>query len=69
MNLFSDSRSGEALRHLPDYLGNHVRVSVTALALGLLISLPLALVARNKPLLRGVLLGRDQGLEMPMLPD
>ena len=57
MNLFSDSRWSEALGHLPDYLGSHVRVSVTALALGLAISLPLALVARNKPLLRGVLLG------------
>ena len=35
MSLFSDPRWGEALAHLPDYLGNHVRVSVTALALGL----------------------------------
>ena len=33
--LFSDPRWSEALAHLPDYLGNHVRVSVTALALGL----------------------------------
>src|SRR4030081_3619488 len=57
MSLFSDPRWGEALGHLPDYLGNHVRVSVTALALGLLFSLPLALIARNKPMLRGVLLG------------
>ena len=57
MSLFSDSRWSEALGHLPDYLGNHVRVSVTALALGLLISLPLALIARNRPLLRGLLLG------------
>src|SRR6202012_1401914 len=39
------------------YLGNHVRVSVTALALGLLISLPLAVAARNTPLFRSVLLG------------
>jgi osmoprotectant transport system permease protein len=57
MNLLSDPRWGEALGHLPDYLGNHVRVSVTALALGLLVSLPLALIARNRPLLRGALLG------------
>ncbi len=57
MSLFSDPRWGEALAHLPDYLGNHVRVSVAALALGLAISLPLAIVARNKPLLRGALLG------------
>jgi osmoprotectant transport system permease protein len=57
MSLFSDARWGEALTHLPDYLGNHVRVSVTALALGLLISLPLAVAARNRPLFRNVLLG------------
>jgi osmoprotectant transport system permease protein len=57
MSLLSDPRWGEALGHLPDYLGNHVRVSVTALAVGLLVSLPLALIARNRPVLRGVLLG------------
>jgi osmoprotectant transport system permease protein len=57
MSLLADPRWGEALGHLPDYLGNHVRVSVTALALGLLVSLPLALLARNKPVLRGALLG------------
>jgi osmoprotectant transport system permease protein len=53
----ADPRWSEALGHLPDYLGNHVRVSVTALALGLLVSLPLALLARNRPVLRGALLG------------
>ena len=57
MSLFSDPRWSEALAHLPDYLGNHVRVSVTALALGLLVSLPLAIVARNRPLMRALLLG------------
>src|SRR6202451_151213 len=57
MNLFPDPRWDEALAHLPDYLGNHVRVSVTALALGLLVSLPLAIAARNRPVLRGALLG------------
>ena len=57
MNLFSDPRWGEALSHLPDYLGNHVRVSVTALALGLVVSLPLAIAVRNRPVLRGALLG------------
>jgi osmoprotectant transport system permease protein len=57
MNLFTDPRWSEALTHLPDYLGNHVRVSVSALALGLLVSLPLAIAARNHPLARGVLLG------------
>ena len=57
MTLLVDPRSHEALGHLPDYLGSHVRVSVTALALGLAISLPLALVARNRPVLRSTLLG------------
>ena len=55
--MFSDTRWQEALSHLPDYLGSHVRVSATALALGLAISLPLALMARNKPALRSTLLG------------
>src|ERR1700720_2699423 len=57
MSLLSDPRWSEALTHLPDYLGNHVRVSVSALALGLAISLPLAIAARNAPVMRGVLLG------------
>ncbi len=57
MSLFTDPRWSEALAHLPDYLGNHVRVSVTALALGLAVSLPLAIIARNRPVLRGALLG------------
>ena len=29
MSPFSDPRWSEAFAHLPDYLGNHVRVSVT----------------------------------------
>jgi osmoprotectant transport system permease protein len=57
MNLFTDPRWNEALAHLPDYLGNHVRVSVTALTLGLVVSLPLAVAARNRPVMRGLLLG------------
>ena len=57
MSVWSDPRWHEALGHLPDYLGNHVRVSVTALALGLIVSLPLALLARNRPVLRATLLG------------
>jgi osmoprotectant transport system permease protein len=57
MNLFTDPRWSEALAHLPDYLGNHVRVSVAALTLGLLVSLPLAIGARNRPMIRGALLG------------
>src|SRR6202048_2015673 len=57
MSFFSDPRWSEALGHLPDYLGNHVRVSVAALALGLLVSLPLAIIARHRPVMRGALLG------------
>ena len=57
MSLLADPRWGEALGHLPDYLGNHVRVSLAALALGLLVSLPLAIIARRRPVLRGALLG------------
>src|ERR1700683_2920061 len=57
MSLFSDPRWSEALAHLPDYLGNHVRVSVAALALGLLVSLPLAIAARNRRAPRSLLLG------------
>src|SRR3954470_2823973 len=47
----------EALARLPAYLGGHVAVSVTALLLGLAISLPLALLAIRRPALRNVLLG------------
>ena len=57
MSFLSDPRWSEAFAHLPDYLGNHVRVSVTALALGLAVSLPLAIASRNRPVLRGALLG------------
>jgi osmoprotectant transport system permease protein len=57
MSFFADPRWNEAFAHLPDYLGNHVRVSVTALALGLLFSLPLAIAARDRRLLRATLLG------------
>jgi glycine betaine/choline ABC-type transport system substrate-binding protein/ABC-type proline/glycine betaine transport system permease subunit len=57
MSLFADPRWREAFANLPDYLGAHVRVSLAALALGLIISLPLAILARHRPLLRGALLG------------
>ncbi|MGN6284086.1 MAG: glycine betaine ABC transporter substrate-binding protein [Afipia sp.] len=57
MTIVSDPRWGEALARLPDYLGSHVRVSLTALALGLAISLPLALFARHRPVMRNALLG------------
>ncbi|HVV61442.1 MAG TPA: ABC transporter permease/substrate-binding protein [Pseudolabrys sp.] len=51
-----DARLGDALQRLPDYLGSHVLVSITALAIGLGISLPLAVIAVRKPVLRGTLL-------------
>lgn len=57
MSMLSDPRFAEALSHLADYLGSHLRVSIAALALGLAISFPLALLARNRPSLRNVLLG------------
>ena len=41
--MMSDPRWSEALARLPDYLGSHLRVSAAALALGLLVSFPLAL--------------------------
>jgi ABC-type proline/glycine betaine transport system permease subunit len=47
----------EAFARLPAYLGGHVAVSVTALLIGLAISLPLALLAMRRPALRNVLLG------------
>ncbi len=56
MSPMSDPRWGEALGHLPDYLGSHVRVSLAALALGLIVSLPLAILCRNRPVARSVLL-------------
>ena len=57
MSLFTDPRWNDALGHLPDYLGSHVRVSLAALALGLVSSLPLAIMARHRPVLRSALLG------------
>jgi osmoprotectant transport system permease protein len=57
MTMWSDPRWGDALTRLPDYLGSHVRVSLTALALGLAISIPLSLFARHRPLMRNALLG------------
>lgn len=51
-----DPRIADALVRLPDYLGQHVIVSVTALALGLGISLPLAVIATRRASLRWPLL-------------
>ena len=52
-----DSRLTDAFERLPDYLGSHVLVSLTALALGLGISLPLAIASVRRPVLRASLLG------------
>lgn len=52
-----DPRIADALGRLPDYLGGHVLVSLAALALGLAVSLPLALLAAKRPAARRALLG------------
>ncbi|MCP1845498.1 osmoprotectant transport system permease protein [Bradyrhizobium sp. USDA 4524] len=57
MSFLTDPRWRDAAAHLPDYLGSHVQVSLAALALGLVISLPLAILTRNHAVIRGILLG------------
>ncbi|HUO13219.1 MAG TPA: glycine betaine ABC transporter substrate-binding protein [Caulobacteraceae bacterium] len=47
-----DQRFAAAWALLPDYLGQHVLVSASALALGLVISLPLAVAASRSPAVR-----------------
>src|ERR1700704_6764500 len=47
-----DPRVAEAFARLPDYLGSHVLVSMTALALGVALSLPVALMSIRRPGLR-----------------
>jgi osmoprotectant transport system permease protein len=51
-----DHNLADALARLPDYLGSHVLVSVTALLIGLAVSFPLALVSTRRPALRAILL-------------
>jgi osmoprotectant transport system permease protein len=53
----SDSRFDDALARLPDYFGNHVLVSLVAIAIGLCISLPLAIFAVRHRKTRAILLG------------
>jgi osmoprotectant transport system permease protein len=50
------ARLAEALARLPDYLGGHVRVSLAALALGIALSVPLALLSLRRPGFRAVAL-------------
>jgi osmoprotectant transport system permease protein len=50
------SAIADALALLPDYLGSHVLISFAAMALGLLVSLPLAFAALSRPRLRWILL-------------
>jgi osmoprotectant transport system permease protein len=52
----ADPRVAEALARLPDYLGSHVILSISALALGLAVSLPFAIAATRRPRLRWSLL-------------
>ncbi|MGV3634559.1 MAG: ABC transporter permease/substrate-binding protein [Pseudorhodoplanes sp.] len=54
--MFRDPAFADAWSRLPDYLGQHVLVSLTALALGLAISFPLSLFAVRRPHLRAALL-------------
>lgn len=54
--MFSDPAFADAWSRLPDYLGQHVLVSLTALALGLAVSFPLSLYAVRRPHLRTALL-------------
>jgi osmoprotectant transport system permease protein len=51
-----DPRIAEAAARLPEYLGAHIVLSVSALALGLALSLPLALLGVRSPRLRWSLL-------------
>ena len=54
--MIPDARFADAWSRLPDYLGSHVLVSLTALVIGLGFSLPVAIVSRRRPILRGALL-------------
>jgi osmoprotectant transport system permease protein len=51
------SQIAEAFARLPAYLAGHIAVSITALALGLAVSLPLAFLSLRRPALQRALLG------------
>ncbi len=53
---FSDPRIVQAWARLPEYLGNHVLLSLCALSLGIAISLPLGIAAARNSTLRWPLL-------------
>lgn len=57
MSQMFGAQFSEAFARLPDFLGSHVLVSMVAMALGLGVSLPLAVYALRRPRLRGLLLG------------
>jgi osmoprotectant transport system permease protein len=54
--MIADSNIADALARLPEYLGGHVLVSMTALLLGLAVSFPLAILSMRRPTLRRMLL-------------
>jgi osmoprotectant transport system permease protein len=54
--MIADSNIAEALARLPEYLGGHVLVSMTALFLGLVVSFPLAIISMRRTTLRRILL-------------
>ncbi|MBX9775505.1 MAG: ABC transporter permease/substrate-binding protein [Xanthobacteraceae bacterium] len=54
--MIADSNIADALARLPEYLGGHVLVSMTALLLGLAVSFPLAIISLRRPTLRRILL-------------
>ena len=51
-----DERLAAALALLPNYTAQHVLLSAVALAVGVAIALPLAIMASRRPRLRGVVL-------------
>src|SRR5262245_31188556 len=51
-----DPNVADALARLPDYLGQHVILSVSAILLGLLLGLPLAILGVRSPRFRIVVL-------------
>jgi osmoprotectant transport system permease protein len=58
-----DERVASAFRVLPDYLSQHVVLSASALALGVVLSLPLAVAASRRPRLRWPLLAVASGIQ------